>query len=73
MSLCVADLPYIVTGVSATFITAALPALVAVNISHALIISQTEDKDDDSNKYWSTAMLFSFLGLVGGFATFLQV
>ena len=73
MSLCVADLPYIVTGVSATFITAALPSLMAVNICNAITISQKEDKENDSDKYWSTAMMFIILGLAGGFAMFLQV
>ena len=73
MSLCIADLPYIVTGVSATFITAALPSLMAVNMCNAIIISQKEDKENKSDKYWSTAIMFSFLGLLGGFAMFLQV
>ena len=71
MSLCVADLPYIVTGVSATFITAALPSLLAVNICNAIYMSQEDE--GESNKYWSTAIMFCFLGLVGGFAMFLQV
>ena len=71
MSLCVADLPYIVTGVSATFITAALPSLMAVNICNAIKMSQEDE--GESNKYWSTAIIFCLLGLIGGFAMFLQV
>ena len=73
MTLCVADLPYIVTGVSATLITAALPSLMAVNMCNAISISQKEDKENESDIYWSIAMMFSFLGLLGGFAMFLQV
>ena len=73
MSLCVADLPYIVTGVSATFITAALPSLMAVNICNAIIISLKEENENDSDNYWSTAMMFIILGFAGGFAMFLQV
>ena len=73
MSLFHADLPYIVSGVSACILTAALPSLIAANICNAIIIAMKVEEEEEKNDYSLTAFIFSSLGLVGGIAMFLQV